>query len=787
MKRGIFLLAVTATISALLTWSAAAQSVSTEEDKVRLSGKIIEAGPETSLPLCKITVFSSDGKIVTNAITLEDGSFQVSLKKGKYEVLIENLGYKSTKIPVVIGGSDLTLRDIVLEIGEELDAASVDATPILTRTGTRITYDVSKDPDAAKISMTEMASKIPNLQQEARRGRLEFEFKPISKILINEEENGLINASRQYPMEFIKANHMKTIEIVLPGDPEYNNSEPIMLITLAKKLPYGFAGQIQTSSDSKNSHNPAVDVVANTPLIGVGAGYSYSFAAPPALTNETIRQMDNITVENYSTSSQRSNGHIFSTNVFHSFDNDKINIKAKLSGNFSDALSLSESGTHVLDSGGELLESNLTSAVGHTTTPFLLNGALSMSGQFGKELHGLIKRLKNEWRAEYAFLQNQAETTTDYSSNTSDYTNNSSTEHRANFYLTMRELLLSPFKTDFRLHGGHYNRHYASRSESFFRPRDMDYNQQVSFLETMLLNYFFKNKLSIVIRLKGEYVANSGSVDWHEFNFIPGVSGSWRLKRGSLGLSYHQSVSRPSINQLNPYIDRRNPYYLVTGNPELKGAVTNSVSLKYSVMPANVKWIQGINAGVSWSGSNNSISHIVTADSDGTAISTYANIGSSNSLTVNTTAMLMPARKLSMMIMASYTRTWVMLPGNKLNTFDSPKVSAGFNWSPEWFQLNGNFVLQPSISSVQSAKLVLEPLGEISISRYFKKPHIGIAIIVTDVFHTGGKRESVLIGDNFTQFNYTERMGRTFRLNIYWRFGHFQSVERVDVNAYDMN
>lgn len=794
MRKLVLLLTLVACLSVVRFWSAAAQSVDTEQGKVKVSGKVVEAGPESPLSLSKVAVCSLDGNVVARTLSLDDGSFRVLLAKGKYLVLIEKIGYRSTKMTIEVGASDMSLGDIVLEIGEELDAASVESSSLISRRGTRITYDVSNDPDAAKISMTDMASRIPSLNMGTKHGRLEFELKPISKILINDEENGLINVRRQYPMEFIKANHMKTIEVVLPGDPEYNNTEPILLITLAKKLPYGFAGQLQTSSDTKNNHDPAVDVVANTPLIGVGAGYAYSFAGAPALTNETIRQMDDKTVESCSTSSQRASSHNFSANVFRDFYDGKFRLKARLSGAFSDASSLSRSETKILSDEGGLIESNVTSLTGSSKSPFRLNGVLSMSGEFGKK-QKKAKRLKNSWRADYAYSSSRDETVSEYPGKGSDITEDGRSEHRATVSLTMRDVELDPVHASLNFNGGYYNRHFTNRSAFISESRGLDYRQHVSFLDARILGNTLEQRLSFSLLLKGEYIANDGyfsvsgessPLDWHEFNFLPVATVGWNFKRGRLGLMYSRNVNRPSINQLNPYVDHSNPYHLVTGNPQLKGAVNDMVSLSYGLMPATVKWIHSIGAGLSWSGSNNTISRIVEANTDGIALSSFANIGRNNSLSAEIMAFFFPSTSLGINLMATYTKTWVTLPDGMTNSFDSPNVMVGIKWNPKWFELSGTVAFRPSINSVQSAKLIMEPSGEVSVSRYFKKPHLGVSVYASDIFHSGGRKESVILGSNFTQYNYFERLGRTFGIRVYWRFGQFRSVEVLEVKAYDM-
>ena len=74
--------------------------------------------------------------------------------------------------------------------GEQLKAATITAEPLLKRLGNRISYDVSRDPDADKMDMASMMEKIPELRSASRNGNLEFEDKPIGKILINDEEIG---------------------------------------------------------------------------------------------------------------------------------------------------------------------------------------------------------------------------------------------------------------------------------------------------------------------------------------------------------------------------------------------------------------------------------------------------------------------------------------------------------------------------------------------------------------------------------------------------------------------
>jgi outer membrane receptor protein involved in Fe transport len=82
---------------------------------------------------------------------------------------------------------------------------------------------------------------------------------------------------------------------------------------------------------------------------------------------------------------------------------------------------------------------------------------------------------------------------------------------------------------------------------------------------------------------------------------VPAIALSRRFENSSISLGYDQRLQRPGINQLNPFVDRSNPIFEKTGNPDLRPTKGNqlrigydrnkksnlNVSLKYS-------WIRGL-------------------------------------------------------------------------------------------------------------------------------------------------------------------------------------------------
>ncbi len=260
---------------------------------------------------------------------------------------------------------------------------------------------------------------------------------------------------------------------------------------------------------------------------------------------------------------------------------------------------------------------------------------------------------------------------------------------------------------------------------------------------------------------------------------------SWNLKRSSITASWSRTVKRPGIRQMNPYIDRSNPYYIRTGNPELKGAEIDQYSIGFIVRPA-VQWIRDASVRASYSTTKNDISRIVLTDADGLATSTYANLGERHGVGFSGMISITPRRDLSFSVIASYSWNKAVMPGGLENEFSSFISTVSASWTPRWFELSGIVKLAPSTSSVQTRQFILEPYGELSIARYFEKPHLGVALIMSDAFHPGGFKQSSIMGAGFVQYNNVERTGRHIIARVYWRFGRFRPSETVNIKAYDM-
>jgi outer membrane receptor protein involved in Fe transport len=116
---------------------------------------------------------------------------------------------------------------------------------------------------------------------------------------------------------------------------------------------------------------------------------------------------------------------------------------------------------------------------------------------------------------------------------------------------------------------------------------------------------------------------SSQKVDNSYFNIFPTAHLKYQFNGSSeLGISFSRRINRPSIENLNPFPDWRDPYNLQTGNPYLRPEYTNSyeLALKTTVKKLN------INSTVFYRQTDSSIARYRIVSPDGISTTTFDNI-----------------------------------------------------------------------------------------------------------------------------------------------------------------
>lgn len=80
-----------------------------------------------------------------------------------------------------------------------------------------------------------------------------------------------------------------------------------------------------------------------------------------------------------------------------------------------------------------------------------------------------------------------------------------------------------------------------------------------------------------------DFISTASTVKQHVFNLIPTIAVNKEFKdRSSLNFGFNQRLKRPNIRRLNPFVDRSNPDFISSGNPNLQNVLVNNLQLSYS-------------------------------------------------------------------------------------------------------------------------------------------------------------------------------------------------------------
>lgn len=770
---------------------------------VSIVGSVTDKEDGRPVELANVTVRDDDRKIIAVCATDSNGKFSLNVHKtGKYTISITCIGYETWEEPLECQ-ENADLGQIRLKPSQEsIAGAVVTSRTLIRRESDRIVYDVLEDPDAGRLDMAVFMSKIPGLKKSVRDGDLEYKGRSVTRILIDDKTNPMINEGRQYPMDFIRADYMSKIELVLPGSPEYDNSEPLLVISLSRPLPYGAASQIRASASTRNEYDGTIDAVANTPIVGIGVKYGYGYTHNPAdiRLNERVSGMDGAEpadrLESYSESRDEVQSHSLGLNLFRSVLRDKVDLAISLDAGRSETHSAALSRV-VSTTSGEGVTGSVSpdgsgtgspvSMSGSSLSPFRLNGGFSAGYSWSRG---------NELELKYTFRQSESSSDQIFENEgaagtgTRNTSFRSSAEHNVSANLRMRIVKRFSFKAEL---GYMHRKYYNVSSYGTAGTGGMDYIQGVAYADGIFLGSFLDRRLgcSLILHLenvndKGVNLASGSPLDYNEFNVIPRLSLSWRAwKNGSLGFSYTVRSRRPRNEMLDPYVDMTDPYNLKAGNPDLRGEISHDMSLSAS-HDFDADWLDFTSLSVSYSVTPGAIERVSYIDGDNVMTTTYENLASKDALGMKLSARFNITDRINLDLDAGASRNSYRFSQEAENIYWSFSGSEAINFNLKYFTVSQHFFLSP-VMSAQTRDLWMEPVLGIGIYRYWEKIRLRTSIDCGDLLYGRSFRRNVTAGDGFVNTSSIMRQGRYVQFSLSWTIGRFRNTPYVKHTSFDLD
>lgn len=297
--------------------------------------------------------------------------------------------------------------------------------------------------------------------------------------------------------------------------------------------------------------------------------------------------------------------------------------------------------------------------------------------------------------------------------------------------------------------------------------------------------YQFKIKnygLKVGLRLEAthidaNFISIAAKVKQNYINLVPNVSASRKVSDlASLNFGFSQRIKRPGINKLNPFVDRSNPSFEVTGNPELKPSVINALQFGYN---SNAKLAINLSVGHFWV---KTLVIDVTSFDPATQITrnTFANTGDARAYEVNFNVRY-PFTKAwngSVNFNSTYSLVEANDQGQMLERdwfiYDM-SVNSGYSFEKGWRLTAALNVISRKIVSLQATSNAL--VGTLfGVNKDIMKDKLSFSATISNPFN---KFRNNIVDTNAINFNQTSLMRDYFRgynISLNYRFGKLKEA-----------
>ncbi|GAB3175428.1 outer membrane beta-barrel family protein [Telluribacter humicola] len=726
--------------------------------------------------------------------TRADGTFTFTgLAPDKYVVSVVGMGYLTKTMSVDL--TDSTRRRV--EIGPiqlsqgavGLKEVTVTATkPIITQEVDRLAYDIQADPESKVFSALEMMRKVPLLTLDADdnillKGNSDF------KILINGKPSSMVERSYKDILRAMPASSIQRIEVITTPPAKYDAEglAGIINIITNKKIDNGYSGSLNVSERfpvggpglggtftaklgkwSMSALGGAS--LYHTPVIQTAIRRTTTGLEPTNLVQEGIQRSQNQNAYlGYELSYELDSLNLFSGqfNINGSRSDGRIQQESRLRG--LEEVLQGYRLDNTLDGRGTGMDAALNYQRGFRADK---NRLLTFSYRYfsyqNEQLNALaITDAVMYFQPDYRQQNDQRFAEQTYQV---DYvypvkklsielgvkgilrTNESDFQHR-NLNSETGQFVIQPglsnqFRNEQNVYGAYNTYQYNFKKWSV---------KAGARIEQTVINVDFR---SSELRVRQNY-----------FNIIPSVSVNRKLKGNkALNLGYMQRIQRPGIYQLNPFVDRSNPSFERTGNPNLRPALVNDVQLGFN-------WSKkvSVNAGLGFTFFRDLIFPVSVYDSTTQITRTsYGNTGRaklpSGSLNIN-----YPVSKrwnMSLNSRAAYGMVEGLVNGVLIKNqglMYNLNISTGYRLEKDW-RVNANLnVNGPSINLQGTSNSMIS--SSFSVNKDIVKDKLSFSASVNNPFTKFRRDYRESFGPDFVQSNERWDYFRTFSGSFNYKFG----------------
>lgn len=770
----------------------------TEAPSYSIKGLVTDSASSKPLEYVTTALKTAVGKPFKSTLSKTGGHFLFSkVPSGKYMLTFISVGYKSKSLPVTIENGSKQLEVNVGSVtlapsSNQLKEVNVTADrPLIKQEVDRISYDLQADPESKVTSVLDMMRKVPLLSLDAD-DNIKLQGNSNYKILINGKPSTMVSKNPRDVLRSMPASSIQKIEVITTPPAKYDSE--------------GLAGIINIITNEKidNGYNGSINLNERFPVGGPGVGGSFTvkqgkFGASgyfgggiynqPQTSNFSNRETmgtNPSTLSQLGLSKSDNNYTWLGTEL--SYEIDTLNlITGEVSFNNGKYNSDGSQTSQMLDGASSVMQGyrlNNSNRSNWNGVDLALNYQLGFKGKKDRLLTFSYRYSNSN---DKSFDQLLVEDRVNYS--IPDYNQNNKSGSReqtiqADYVHPLKKLtieagvkaILRDNNSDFRYDSLNASGQYVTdptRTNTFNNNQDVlgAYNSY----QYNVKDWGFKAGVRIEETLiDADFISTSSSLNKNYFNVIPTISINKKFKNMSnVNFGFTQRIQRPSIWNLNPFVDRSNPNFESTGNPDLRPVLSNDIRFGYS------KFKKGsINIGINYSFSNNTIQRVSVYDSErGVTFTSYDNIGKDKSIGSNFNINYPITKEWNFNISGNMSYVWIkgVINGEMVSN-DGVRGyfygGTGYKFTKGW-RLNANF-------SYGSPYITLQGKGSsyyytsLSVNKEVIKNKLTFSAASSNPFNKYRHYINETSGSDFRQLSNYQNYFRSYSVSLNYRFGKLQ-------------
>ncbi|MCE7058860.1 outer membrane beta-barrel family protein [Dyadobacter sp. CY343] len=731
--------------------------------------------------------------------TKEDGSFVFDkLKPANYTVAIVGVGYgaklltadlsDSTQSVIDLGRIKLSPNTVGLK---EVTVTSVK--PIVQQEVDRISYDLQADPESKIYSVLDMMRKVPYLALDGD-DNIQLKGNTDFKILINGKPSSMMERSYKEVLRSMPASSIERIEVITTPPAKYDAEglAGIINIITHRKIDNGYNGTI-TLSERFPVGGPGVGgtFAAKLGKVGMTVLLGGSQYRTPSTVNgvnrSTFGERNTNMFQEGSSRSENNSGYV---GYEISYEIDTLNLLSaqfNINGSYSDGLGYQSSR---LSGNGKILEAyrinNDNNGNGNG-----MDAAVNFQ-RTSKADKGRLLTLSYRYFGFNNKQKNNLDITDQVNFELPDYrqVNDqgfSEQTFQVDYVYPVKKLsieaglkgIMRDNRSDFQYET------FDPETGQYLINKDMSNkfsNIQNVFGAYNTYQYNLKKwSLKAGVRIEqtivdADFISTDSKVRQNYFNVIPSVSVNRKLKNNNaLNLGYSQRIQRPGIWQLNPFIDRSNPSFERTGNPNLRPAFVNDISLNYSL---NKK--VSVNAGVGLTAFRDLIFGVAVYNPETNITQTsFENSGTARLITGMLNANYPITKKWNFSLNARVAHGKVKgtvnnIPVTNQGIMSQVSASTGYRLEKDW-RLNANLNVNGRNINLQGTNNAMTSYS-FSISKDIMKDKLSLSAAANNPFTKFRNWRRETYGPDFNQLDYRRDYFRTFNFSLNYKFGKLKEA-----------